>query len=192
MKKYQYEKPIEMPRGSHYGSDYWVVYSKKLDRRVQCYSMLEFANFLQIEMSHGPEQPLQGLVIEIKPGDHEIRFVFPQQGSGKDEVDEGAMIAQDDGGSFRCADLVGGLNAYTAEPIVKAESSVQHAQHKAVGFSNSIPVFCFQSDATTFSIICGLLYIFSTESASFFALKAKSAGNEKPAAPGAAGDCEAF
>lgn len=48
---YLYQSPIDMPRGSHYGSDYWISYSYKLNRNVHCYSMLEYANFLNLEMN---------------------------------------------------------------------------------------------------------------------------------------------
>lgn len=48
---YLYQTPIDMPRGSHYGSDYWISYSKKLCRKVHLYSMLEYANFLVLEMN---------------------------------------------------------------------------------------------------------------------------------------------
>lgn len=91
MKKYQYEKPIEMPRGSHYGSDYWVVYSKKLDRRVQCYSMLEFANFLQIEMNpaieYFCEQPLK-ITLPDYPKKSAIFDFWIQYSDGSTEFQE--------------------------------------------------------------------------------------------------------
>lgn len=51
MSNYMYTKPIPMPRGSKYGSDYWVVYSSKLKRIVTLYSMLEYYYFLVLEMS---------------------------------------------------------------------------------------------------------------------------------------------
>lgn len=61
--KYLYSTPISMPRGTHYGSDYWIIYSKKLQRQVHLYSMLEHANFIVLEMdSHVEyfcEQPLK-------------------------------------------------------------------------------------------------------------------------------------
>lgn len=52
---YTYMKPITMPRGSHYGSDYWIAYSSKLNRQVHLYSMLEYAYFLILEMDHSVE-----------------------------------------------------------------------------------------------------------------------------------------
>lgn len=52
-----------MPRGSHYGSDYWIAYSYKLKRKVHFYSMLEYANFIILEMDskveYFCEQPLR-------------------------------------------------------------------------------------------------------------------------------------
>lgn len=60
---YPFKKPILMPRGSHYGSDYWIAYSFKVGRTVHFYSMLEYAHFLCLEMDHSIdyfcEQPLK-------------------------------------------------------------------------------------------------------------------------------------
>lgn len=60
---YLYNKPISMPRGSHYGSDYWICYSFKLQRIVHLYSMLEYGNFISLEMDpevkYFCEQPLE-------------------------------------------------------------------------------------------------------------------------------------
>ncbi|RHQ10949.1 hypothetical protein DW974_20045 [Lachnospiraceae bacterium AM48-27BH] len=58
-----YQKPIEMPRGTHYGSDYWIAYSYKIKRMVHFYSMLEYANFIKLDMNPAVEyfceQPLK-------------------------------------------------------------------------------------------------------------------------------------
>lgn len=63
MKDYPYKTPISMPRGSHFGSDYWITYSKKVQREIHLYSMLEYANFLVLEMNpkveYFCEQPLK-------------------------------------------------------------------------------------------------------------------------------------
>ena len=60
---YMFQTPIEMPRGSHYGSDYWIAYSYKLKRMVRLYSMLEYANYIILEMTPAVEyfceQPLK-------------------------------------------------------------------------------------------------------------------------------------
>ncbi len=63
MGKYLFEKPIEMPRGRQYGSDYWLVFSNKLNRKVSLYSIYEYVAFLKFEMSYEVEyfceQPLK-------------------------------------------------------------------------------------------------------------------------------------
>lgn len=52
---YLFETPLKMPRGTHYGSDYWIAYSYKLKRMVHLYSMLEYANFITLEMNPAVE-----------------------------------------------------------------------------------------------------------------------------------------
>ena len=49
--KYRYTEPIQMPRGSHYGSSYILMPSKKVGRTVTLYSNLEYANALTLEMN---------------------------------------------------------------------------------------------------------------------------------------------
>lgn len=60
---YLYQIPIEMPRGTHYGSDFWITYSYKLKRKAHFYSMLEYVNFITLEMDskvkYFCEQPLR-------------------------------------------------------------------------------------------------------------------------------------
>lgn len=43
--------PLDMPRGSKYGSDYFVAYSYKLRRSIKLYSNLEYKNWLTLEMN---------------------------------------------------------------------------------------------------------------------------------------------
>ena len=58
-----FTKPLTMPRGSHYGSNYWEVYSSKMKRKACFFSDLEYANFLSLEMNPKIismcEQPLE-------------------------------------------------------------------------------------------------------------------------------------
>ncbi|MBR5297757.1 MAG: Tn7 transposase TnsA N-terminal domain-containing protein [Parabacteroides sp.] len=60
---YIFQSPIKMPRGSHYGSDFWITYSYKLKRRVNLYSYLEYTQFISLEMNPEVEffceQPLE-------------------------------------------------------------------------------------------------------------------------------------
>ena len=91
MKRYLYETPIEMPRGSHFGSDYWISYSKKLNRRVQCYSLLEFANFLSLEMNPNVEyfceQPVRIELVDV-PGQSSIIDFWVLYKDGSTEYQE--------------------------------------------------------------------------------------------------------
>lgn len=51
MKEYRYTKPVEMPRSTHYGNNYYVIPSRKLKRNVSAFSFLEYANILTLEMN---------------------------------------------------------------------------------------------------------------------------------------------
>ena len=48
---YKFTTPIEMPRSTHYGNNYWIFESRKLHRRVTAYSNLEYENLLTLEMN---------------------------------------------------------------------------------------------------------------------------------------------
>lgn len=65
--EYLFTKPIEMPRGSHYGSNYWIMPSRKLGRNVIAFSNLEHAYQIMLEMDPSVEyyceQPLKETVI---------------------------------------------------------------------------------------------------------------------------------
>ena len=67
MSEFKYTKPIQMPRGTHYGNNYWVFYSRKLGRRVTAFSNLEYENLITLEMDHRVihycEQPCEQEVI---------------------------------------------------------------------------------------------------------------------------------
>lgn len=49
--EYRYTKPVEMPRSTHYGNNYYVIPSRKLNRNVIAFSFLEYANVLTLEMN---------------------------------------------------------------------------------------------------------------------------------------------
>ena len=48
---YRFTNPIVMPRGTHYGNDYWIFASAKTKKRQVAYSLLEFYNLLSLEMN---------------------------------------------------------------------------------------------------------------------------------------------
>lgn len=49
--EYRYTKPINMQRSTHYGNNYYVIPSRKLNRNVIAFSFLEYANILTLEMN---------------------------------------------------------------------------------------------------------------------------------------------
>lgn len=46
-----YQKPVEMPRGTHYGNNYWIFQSRKVGRNVTAFSNLEHDNLVTLEMN---------------------------------------------------------------------------------------------------------------------------------------------
>ena len=65
--KYLFTNPIEMPRGSHYGNNFWIMPSRKLGRNVKAFSNLEHEFHLTLEMDANVEyyceQPLKESII---------------------------------------------------------------------------------------------------------------------------------
>ena len=45
----EFTKPIAMQRSTHYGNNYFSVYSNKIKRVVHLFSNLEYYNFLTLE-----------------------------------------------------------------------------------------------------------------------------------------------
>lgn len=89
---YRYTTPIDMPRGTHYGSNYWVFESRKLHRRVTAFSNLEYENLLTLEMDpnveHFCEQPTKEKV-HCNGTDYETVFdVYVVYKDGKEEIQE--------------------------------------------------------------------------------------------------------
>lgn len=59
----EYYEPVKMPRGTHYGSNYYEFLSRKQNRIVTAYSSLEYWNQICLEMNYKVdkycEQPLK-------------------------------------------------------------------------------------------------------------------------------------
>ena len=53
--KYRYTSPIKMQRSTHYGSNYYIIPSRKLRRNVSAFSYLEYCNILTLEMDSNIE-----------------------------------------------------------------------------------------------------------------------------------------
>ena len=58
--------PEEMPRGTHYGNNYYEVFSPKLRRTVRLFSNLEYNNYLSLEINPEVvsfcEQPYRAII----------------------------------------------------------------------------------------------------------------------------------
>ena len=89
---YRFMKPLEMPRGTHYGNNYWIFYSVKLGRRVTAFSNLEYENLITLEMNpeveYYCEQPTK-IILFDKDGDKTaIPDVWVLYKDGKEEFQE--------------------------------------------------------------------------------------------------------
>lgn len=86
---YKYTNPINMTRGTHYGSNYWEVYSKKINRKVKLFSNLEYENFLSLELNpeieYFCEQPLE---VEIFLDGNKKKTIFDMWVKYKDGREE--------------------------------------------------------------------------------------------------------
>lgn len=90
--KYRYEKPIEMQRGTHYGSNYWEVYSKKVNRIVKFFSNLEYENFLSLEVNadveYFCEQPVEVKVFIDGDNKKTVFDMWVKYKDGREEYQE--------------------------------------------------------------------------------------------------------
>lgn len=84
--------PIEMPRGSHYGSDFYTVYSVKAGRVVNLFSKLEYYNFLALETDPNVEtfceQPCEIQIVEDGKAKKAIFDMWVRYKDGREELQE--------------------------------------------------------------------------------------------------------
>ena len=87
-----FNEPIKMPRGSHYGSNYWEVYSKKMGRKACFYSNLEYHNYLSLEMDPNVtqmcEQPLEIEIMIDGKKEKSILDFWLKYADGSEEIQE--------------------------------------------------------------------------------------------------------
>lgn len=87
-----FDKPIKMPRGSHYGSSYWEVYSRKMGRRACFFSNLEYHNFLTLEMDPNVvqlcEQPLEIEIMIDGKTEKSILDIWLKYSDGNEAIQE--------------------------------------------------------------------------------------------------------
>ena len=81
-----------MSRSTHYGNNYFAVYSKKIHRVCNFYSNLEYFNFLSLEINpmveRFCEQPLKIDIIQENKLQHAIFDMWVLYRNGKDELQE--------------------------------------------------------------------------------------------------------
>ncbi len=87
-----FSKSIDMPRGTHYGNNYYIVYSKKIHRVCHFYSNLEYFNFLSLEISpiveKFCEQPMKIEIIQENKLQHAIIDMWVLYRDGREELQE--------------------------------------------------------------------------------------------------------
>jgi hypothetical protein len=87
-----FNKPIKMPRGSHYGSNYWEVFSKKMGRKACFFSNLEYHNFLTLEMDPNVvqmcEQPVEIEIMIDGKNEKSILDYWLKYADGSEEIQE--------------------------------------------------------------------------------------------------------
>ena len=100
---YLYENPIKMPRGTHYGNNYWLFRSRKVDRRVTAFSNLEYENLISLEMDPNVvfycEQPCEHTVVIDGKKHHTVFDVYVVYRDGREtfqEVKYAEEIASED------------------------------------------------------------------------------------------------
>ena len=87
-----FKTPIEMPRGTHYGNNYYVVYSSKIKRVCHFFSNLEYYNFLSLEINPEVnsfcEQPLKIEIIQDNAIKCAVFDMWVKYRNGREELQE--------------------------------------------------------------------------------------------------------
>ena len=87
-----FTSPIEMPRATHYGNNYYRTYSPKLNRVITCYSNLEYYNYLTLEtnplVKTFCEQPLKIEIIQDDKVKYAIFDMWVKYHDGSEEFQE--------------------------------------------------------------------------------------------------------
>ncbi len=89
---YLFKTPIDMPRGTHYGNNYWIFQSRKVGRRVTAFSNLEYENLITLEMDPNVEfyceQPCEQTVIIDGKRNQTAFDVYVVYKDGREEFQE--------------------------------------------------------------------------------------------------------
>ena len=88
----EFAEPIKISRSTHYGNNYYVVYSKKIHRICHFFSNLEYYNFLSLEINPAVhtfcEQPLKIDVVLDNQIKHAIFDMWVLYKDGREELQE--------------------------------------------------------------------------------------------------------
>lgn len=97
----KFKKPLDMPRGTHYGNNYFAVYSNKIKRICHFFSNLEYYNFLSLEMNPEVEsfceQPLKIDIVQDNELKHAIFDMWVLYRDGREEMQEVKYAAELEG-----------------------------------------------------------------------------------------------
>ena len=87
-----FKSPIKMARSTHYGNNYYVVYSSKVKRLCHFYSNLEYYNFLSLEINPNIdtfcEQPLKIQILQDNKLTYAIFDMWVKYHDGREELQE--------------------------------------------------------------------------------------------------------
>lgn len=94
----EYTVPIKMPRGTHYGSNYYEFLSRKLKRIVTAFSSLEYWNQICLEMDYNVEkyceQPIETEVFFDGKIHKTVFDVWVKYKDGREEFQEVKMAEE--------------------------------------------------------------------------------------------------
>ena len=87
-----FDQPLAMPRSTHFGNNYFAVYSNKLHRVCHFYSNLEYYNFLTLELDHEVtkfcEQPTEIQILQNNELKRAILDMWVKYSDGREEFQE--------------------------------------------------------------------------------------------------------
>lgn len=130
-----FSTPIDMPRSTHYGNNYYAVYSKKVNRICHFYSNLEYYNFLSLEINPEVksicEQPLKIDIIQENKLKSAIFDMWVLYRDGREELQEvkySAELEGKDAGSLRSQEQIRREEAWCRENkinfIIQTEKTI--------------------------------------------------------------------
>ena len=141
-----FKTPLDMPRSTHYGSNYYVVRSTKNHRQCKFFSTLEYYNYLTLETNPEVEsfceQPLKIEVVIDNEVKHAIFDMWVKYKDGIEEFQEvkyTAELSGMDSAAVRsqeqirreekwCQDNNVGFKVRTEKDIIKGRFYIQNLQ----------------------------------------------------------------